>query len=64
MKAMWFVKLQGTEEQMERIRNVFGWDYFPRKYAYKKDAETMAKAVRDLGCGALVEKERGSQVNA
>jgi hypothetical protein len=50
-QAMWVVKLLKTPTV-----NDFRSDYFPRKFAYKKDAAELVKEVEQKGGKAVVEK--------
>jgi hypothetical protein len=52
-EGMWIVKLVKTP-----VINVYKQDYFPRKFAYKKDAEKLAKEVQRNGGEAIVQKNR------
>lgn len=38
---MWQVELTSDEDNQFRATSVFGLDYFPRKFHYKKDARKL-----------------------
>ncbi len=46
MKAPWTVELAGSEGNRASARAYYGQDYFPRKFAYKKEAYQLAKELK------------------
>lgn len=54
-KKAWTVKIR--EEDYEKVRRLFGYSYFPRKFCYKQEAKALLGALK-AACGVVGILER------
>lgn len=53
---MWQVILKGSEDNKQLAYGIFGSNYFPRTFHYKKDANKLWVHLRELGIKADFQK--------
>lgn len=52
----WIVELTGNADNQRKAEHVYGSNYFPRRFHYKKDADNLVAKLANRGCKASVKK--------